>query len=79
MFHIHAINQPQVESIFKNSGSIKKNGLSDKQLSTLPLHGSSLVAQMEENLPATLETWVRSLGQEDPLEKGMVTHFSNLA
>ena len=25
-----------------------------------------------------LETWVQSLGQEDPLEKGMATHFSNL-
>ena len=34
---------------------------------------------MEENLPATLETQVQFLGQEDPLEKGMVTHFSNLA
>ena len=29
-----------------------------------------------KNLPAMQETWVRSLGQEDPLEKGMATHFS---
>ena len=36
-------------------------------------------AQMVKNLSATWETWVRSLGQEDPLEKGMVTHSSILA
>ena len=34
---------------------------------------------MAENLPAKQETWVRSLGQEDPLQKGMATHFSFLA
>ena len=34
---------------------------------------------MVENLPAKQETWVRSLGQEDPLEKGMATHCSVLA
>ena len=43
---------------------------------SLPL---SLVAQMVKSLPAALETWVRSLGQEDPLEKGMATHSSILA
>ena len=32
-----------------------------------------------KNLPATQETWVQSLGQEDPLEKGMATHFRVLA
>ena len=32
-----------------------------------------------ENLPARQETWVRSLGQEDPLEKGMATHSSIFA
>ena len=31
----------------------------------------SLVAQLVRDLPAMWETWVRSLGQEDPLEKGM--------
>ena len=35
---------------------------------------ASLVAQMVKNLPAMWETWVQSLGQEDPLEKGMATH-----
>ena len=34
---------------------------------------------MVKNLPAMLETWVRSLGQEDPLEKGMAIHSSVLA
>ena len=37
------------------------------------------VAQMVKNLPAMRETWVRSLGWEDPLEKGMATHSSILA
>ena len=32
------------------------------------------MAQMVKNLPAMQETWVRSLGQKDPLEKGMATH-----
>ena len=32
-----------------------------------------------ENLPVRQETWVQSLGQEDPLEKGMATHSSILA
>ena len=35
---------------------------------------ASLVAQMVRNLPAMQETWVQSLGWEDPLEKGMATH-----
>ena len=38
-----------------------------------------LVVQMVKNLPAVRETWVQSLGQEDPLEKGMTTHSSILA
>ena len=38
-----------------------------------------LVAQMVKNLLAVWETWVRYLGQEDPLEKEMATHSSILA
>ena len=34
---------------------------------------------MIKNLPATWETWVRPLEQEDPLENGMATHFSIVA
>ena len=37
------------------------------------------MAQMIKNLPAAQETCVQSLGQEDPLEKGMATHSSILA
>ena len=37
------------------------------------------VAQMVKNLPTMQETWVRSPGQEDALEKGMAIHFSVLA
>ena len=40
---------------------------------------ASLVAQMVKNLAAKQETWVQSLGQEDPLEEGMATHSSILA
>ena len=36
--------------------------------------GVSLVAQKLKNMPAMQKSWVRSLGQEDPLEKGMATH-----
>ena len=40
---------------------------------------ASLVAQRLKHLPAMWETWVRSLGWEDPLEKEMATHSSILA
>ena len=40
---------------------------------------ASPVAQLVKNLPAMWETWVRSLGWEDPLEKGKVTDSSILA
>ena len=39
----------------------------------------SLVAQKVKNLPEMQETWVQSLGEEDPMEKGMATHSSILA
>ena len=39
---------------------------------------ASLVAQRVKRLPAMRETWVRSLGQEDPLEKEQATHSSIL-
>ena len=40
---------------------------------------ASLVAQLVKNLPAMWETWIRSLGWEDPLEKGKDTYSSILA
>ena len=45
-------------------------------ISELALNQSSLVAHLVKNLPAIQEIQVRSLGQEDPLEKEMVTHSS---
>ena len=47
-------------------------------LSSLPKE-ASLVAQMVNNPPAMLETWVQSLGHDDPPKKGMATHASILA
>ena len=57
------------------SAAALSNGF--KCFSTVPK--ASLVAQMLKNLPAVWETWVRSLGWKDPLEKGMATHSSILA
>ena len=45
----------------------------------LIIFSASLVAQRLKRLPAMRETWVRSLGWEDPLEKEMATHSSVLA
>ena len=47
--------------------------------SPLQYSWASLVAQMVKNPPAMRETWVQSLGWEDPLEEGMATHSSILA
>ena len=55
--------------------------LTDKRLFYLILiiTLASLVAQTVKNPPAMRETWIRSLGWEDPLEEGMATHSSILA
>ena len=45
---------------------------------TLHYSWASLVAKLVKNLPAMWETWVQSLGWEDPLEKGKATHSSIL-
>ena len=50
-----------------------------KYLTNLSLSWASLVAQMLKNLPMMQENQVQSLGQEDPLEKGMATYSSVLA
>ena len=61
--------------------SIPGSGRSTGEGIGYPLQYSwaSLVAQLVKNLPAMRETWVRSLGWEDPLEKGKATHSSILA
>ena len=63
-----------------NPGSIPGSGRSPGEGIGYLLQYSwaSLVAQLVKNLPAMWETWVRSLGWEDPLEKGQATHSSIL-
>ena len=53
----------------------------DRKPRNKPMHlwWASLVAQRLKRLPAMQETWVQSLGREDPLEKEMATHASILA
>ena len=62
-------------------GSISGSGRSAGEGMGYPLQYSwaSLVAQLVKNLPAMQETWAPSLGWEDPLEKGTLTHSSILA
>ena len=62
-------------------GSIPWLGSSPGEGIGYPLQYSwaSFVAQLVKNLPAIWETWVRSLGWEDPLEKEKATHASILA
>ena len=62
-------------------GSIPGWGRSPGEGKGYPLQysWSSLVAQLVKNLPTIRETWVQSLGWEDPLEKGEATHSSILA
>ena len=48
--------------------------MTELNLTELKVREASLVAQLVKNLSAMQETWVRSLGQEDPLKKGMATH-----
>ena len=62
-------------------GSIPRSGNSPGEGIGYPLQyfWVSLVSQMVKNPPAMWETWVQSLGWEDPLEEGMATHSSILA
>ena len=62
-------------------GLIPGSGRSTGEGVGYPLQYSwaSLVVQLVKNLPTMQETWVRSLGWEDPLEKGKATHSSILA
>ena len=61
--------------------SIPESGRSPGKGIGYPLQYSwaSLVTQPAKNPPAIWETWVRSLGQEDPLEEGLATHSNVLA
>ena len=84
----------QIVSGFPGSSDGKESAHNARDLGSIPGLGRSpgegisyqlqyswafLVAQLIKNLPATRETWVQSLGQEDPMEKGMATHSNVLA
>ena len=64
-----------------DSSSIPRSGRSAGEGTGFPPQYSwaSLVAQLVKNLAAMQETWVQSLGWEDPLKEGMATHSSILA
>ena len=74
---------PAMDPMLLNYGFLSVLFLRDHstsvELTSLPFKWASPVAKMVKNLPAIRETWVRSLGQEDPLEKGMATHSSILS
>ena len=74
-------NPPVNAGDVRDPGSILGLGRSPGGGHGNPLQYSctSLVAQMVKNLPKVQETWVPSLGWEDPLEKGKATHSSILA
>ena len=83
-----ALTYIQYSSVGKESAcnagdpsSIPELGRSSGEGISYPLQYSwaSLVAQLVKNPPATRETWVQSLGWEDPLQKGKATHSSILA
>ena len=57
----------------------KRKKAGDERFPQKEICMAPLVAQTVKNLPAMLETCNRSLGWEDPLEKGMATHSSILA
>ena len=61
-------------------GLIRGSGISPGEGIGYPLQyfWASLVAQLVKNPPAMQETWIRSLGWEDPLEKEKATHSSIL-
>ena len=65
----------------EDSGLIPGSGSSPGEGIDYPLQYSwaSFVAQLAKNLPAMQETWIQSLGWEDPLEKRKATHSSILA
>ena len=71
-------NLPAIQG---DPGSIPGSGRSTGEEIGYSLQYSwaSLVAQLVKNLPAVWETWVQSLGWEDPLEKGKAIHSGILA
>ena len=60
--------------MYLNQNKFKAKFLKKKYLSSNHSIMASLVAQMVKNLSAMWKTWVQSLGWEDPVEEGIVTH-----
>ena len=54
-------------------------GILENELDSIFCKWASLIAQLVKNPPAMQETWVQSLGWEDPLKKGKATHSNILA
>ena len=67
------------EPLWAALGSSSQSFLPSTQFGNPRVCWASLVAQRLKHLPGMRETQVRSLGQEDPLEQEMATHFSTLA
>ena len=75
-YNENKLRHSEVQSPFTRQSS----SIDMKQLTiTENLLWASLLARMVKNLPAVRETWVWSLGQEEPLEKEMITHSSILS
>ena len=68
-----------VRDFIWGGSKITADGDCSHEIKRCLLLGVSLVAQRLKHLPAMWETWVHSLGREDPLEKEMATHSSILA
>ena len=79
--HLFASGLPSQLSNAGDPSLIPGSGRSAREELGYPRQYSwaSLVAQLGKNQPAMWETWVHSLGWEDPLEKGKATHASILA
>ena len=87
-FHFHALEKEMATHFsvlaWRIPGTGEPGGLPSMGLHRVrhdwsDLTAAAAVAQMAKNLPATQETWVWSLGQEDPLEKGLATHSRTFA
>ena len=78
---IHPGSSRRPKTVICSCGGLSKSIVTGwtENLGSCSIIKTPLVAQMIKNLPAIRETWVQSLGQEDPLEKEMATHSSILA
>ena len=71
------MSQKFVKNIYRNTSIFSTEKVKIDTIKVV--FGASLMAQMVKNLPAMQESWVRSLGWEDPLEEDITTHSSILA